>query len=499
MKINIAYQKAAWNLATKTIPAAGWGKFIKDPTFPDRATADIKLEWLDRYLKAALAPQDIRANPNLHHEHIRGDLNKYRPWLLRATLQHLYQTHLNPSSSTILLPEDLPKIIDDLHLFHKHHGLVAEKTGSKDKGTIQSYGTLTSFRKAMDMVRPPPSPLQQDERESAFAAHLREYGGDGGAETIATLSNGTMVIQLHTEAASISLGSPHWCTAYRNKETWFNEYKDHLIMILGADGRRHQLHFRHHQFMDANDRLVSLPEAVSCIEGLADSLQPILKKVLAAPGRISPMDVRDYFEMCEGIEVFEDEIIQARIENRALKGVIRSGQTHFIKSIIYHCLNNQRRAISFAAPEGVCKILNAAASAQNEAALEILKVAAEDTLLTESLVRPEGIPSALIRLATRLPGKIRHNDYLNFRKGCEMHPAFMEALASPEAFPRLIREEKRSGNEARLSSLKAEFEDLKQMIEAKKPNQTSQTLGIRSAATCQLAHAQQSMLSRYQL
>ena len=493
MKINLEYQRAVWNLATETLPAAGWGDFRKMPDFPDRSEPDVKLDFLNRYLKHALGPQDIRANPNLRHEHMRGDLNKYHPWLLRAVLRHLYETHIEHIRSAIRLPEDLKKVIDDLHLFHKRYREVAERTGDIRKGSIQHYKTLDEFHKTMDMLRPPPSPLKPDERDRAFAAHLQEHGGDGGATVLATLKNDTMVIQLNTEAASISLGSPHWCTAYRSGKTWFSHYKDNLIMIVASDGRRHQLHFRKKQFMDANDNPANLREILAYNEGLVEALSPILKKVINPNAQVGPLELRDYLEMCEGIPEFEDELIQAHLGQRALKYAIERNNPEHIPHVIHLCLKNKRFADALAGPKGICQALNISTYASAGATSRLLSAAAENDQLAEALASPEGIASALKRIAERVPGKILHDDYRNFRKACQAHPVFLRALASSDGFPHLIREASRSGNKSRLKSLKDEFENLKQMATTAGLNQTCPTSGSRSAAACLPAHVLQSM------
>jgi hypothetical protein len=267
------FLRSTWNLATKSLEESAWPQSFRNhkPEYRPKA--------LSRYLESLLKPEDVRANKNLRYERMRADLNKYRPWLMHIFLQRTLEEYnaANKGGSLpadrVILPEDMPKVIEDLYRFHKHKSDIAACAGKPEASTIQHYKSLEQLRDAVIPYRPP-SPLTAKERDDAFHRHIKEYGGDGGAEIVSTLKNGTKLIHIKTEEASIALGSPHWCTAYRNRPTLFNNYKDNLLMVLEPDGRRYQLQFNKLQCMDANDKFISLDQIAADNPGLTTALAP---------------------------------------------------------------------------------------------------------------------------------------------------------------------------------------------------------------------------------
>lgn len=325
MAIKYPYLRKTWNLAAKSLPDNAWPDFRQHyADFPAEGRALKKLGALRRNLHNDLLPKDSRANQNLRHEHMRADLNKYHGWLTHKILQKaLDESKLAKSGAglpfnRIIFPEDLPKVIEDLYRFHKHSAAIAARTGNPATGTIQHYKSLEQLRDAVDPYRPPPSPLTSEDRTKAFYSHLAEYGGDGGAEIIATLQNGTRIIQLHSEKASIAFGSPHWCTAYRDKKTSFNTYKNDLLILLDPDGRRYQIHFHSLQFMDANDNAVPLKDLMNARPGLHKALTPYISKTLTDD--IALVTLQGLLPFCEGNEELEQRIKADRLIQKALYG-----------------------------------------------------------------------------------------------------------------------------------------------------------------------------------
>jgi hypothetical protein len=171
-------------------------------------------------------------------------------------------------------------------LFHKHHQTIGRKRGA-DAGTLQHYKSLYELREA---VKPYEAsyPLTDTDRTAAHARFITEDGGNGEALRIATLEDGTEVILVLTEDASRAYGSPRWCTAYRNQDTFFEDYKDDLLVVIDPDGERWQFHFRSEQFHDENDYAIEdLPEFLNSRNGLSTALSPYWEKTVKEKIRVA--------------------------------------------------------------------------------------------------------------------------------------------------------------------------------------------------------------------
>jgi hypothetical protein len=227
---------------------------------------------------------------------IRADLNKYRGWLLNRVLRHIAsEENLYHEDGIYILPEDLPKVVDDLYTFHCHI--------SKNAANISQYKSLNEL---FEVVRPyraayPFLPeeraiahatqLQTDTPEAleqflpagwratgdkVFDAHGLEFERENGAKLIARLDDGIEIIHIQSENASRAYGSPRWCTAYRRESTAFESYEDGLIVVVHPEGERWQLHFRTGQFMNTVDEAIYLddlekrfPDLRAAIKGYA--------------------------------------------------------------------------------------------------------------------------------------------------------------------------------------------------------------------------------------
>ncbi|MDD5586808.1 MAG: hypothetical protein PHY92_07635 [Alphaproteobacteria bacterium] len=237
----------------------------------------------------------------------RADLNKYRGWLLHQILKQVIETDYEREANQPLtqrpyyLPEDLPKIVDDLYLFHKH---ITGKDANIARHSLKDLNALT------EPYRPkyPISPAERIEAHARFlmtgtdedlqnrlpsgwtvsATHVetpdhRMFERKEGAKLIATLDDGTEVIQLLTEEASRAYGSPRWCTAYRERDTYFEQYKDNLLVVLADDGQRWQIHIASGQWMDASDHQIDQKEFLRSRLGLATALLPVLITIRQGP------------------------------------------------------------------------------------------------------------------------------------------------------------------------------------------------------------------------
>lgn len=269
-----------------------WGDWTKLEGFPagkDHAPLD-RFNFINAILENALAPQK---HPTRNYT--RPDLNGGRPWLLHKVLVRLIevvqleamgeQPGLNETRikeiqlrlsaltwNSARLPEDLPKIADDMELLRKHQ----RKLPAGPERTLQHYKTVEELSKTVKPWRQK-HPITQEEQDAADAQFLHKRRG--GAKLIATLPDGSRVIQPLSERASRAYGSPRWCTAYRDKKTAFKEYKDDLLILISPEGERWQLHLRTRQFRDDDDASIkSMPTFLREHPGLGDVLAAIPKR-----------------------------------------------------------------------------------------------------------------------------------------------------------------------------------------------------------------------------
>ncbi len=131
-----------WRLATQSLGdleqksrAAGdhdwigvWGSWCKLRGFPatQESTAADRYVFVDAYLKQALDPLPHPTHPNHYlHLDLNGKNGSQRAWLLNKVLQRLLdeaQPGYREANGVYRLPEDLPKIAEDINLLRKHHG-----------------------------------------------------------------------------------------------------------------------------------------------------------------------------------------------------------------------------------------------------------------------------------------------------------------------------------------------------------------------------------------
>lgn len=263
------------NLASKSI--TDWGKWNELEGFPVNGTWQDKILFIDSKLQDALKSIQHRPNERMYWR-TRPDLNKYRGWLLNKVLHHQLAVQNGNAPEGIILPEDLPKCADSLYVYHKHHKEIGAQ--NPEARTLQHYTSLSALS---DAVKPYEAsyPLIDFMRQMAHERFLTEHGGNGEAKLIGTLKDGTEIIQVLSEEASRAYGSPRWCTAYPNQDTYFKDYKDDLLIAIEPDGRRWQFHFRTMQFNDENDRHIKdLTEFLADRPDLAEALLPFWDKTL---------------------------------------------------------------------------------------------------------------------------------------------------------------------------------------------------------------------------
>gem|GEM_PF-3199861 len=307
------FVNSSCNLAEKSI--TDWGLWKEVNEFPNDGTWQEKLLFIDNTLKSSLNPLQHRPNERMFWR-TRPDLNKYRGWLLNKVLQHQLAVQSGTNDNSLIIPEDLPKLADDLYLFHKHHKTIGRRK-DKNAGTLQYYKSLSALHETIEPYEAQ-YPLNEDDRIKAHDQFIAEHGGNGEAVKIAELKDGTEVIQVLSEDASRAYGSPRWCTAYREQQTYFDHYKDDLLIVIDPDGQRWQFHFRTNQLHDENDRTINdVGGFLSDRPDLSKILVPYWQKnaeiQLMAKRQsdyFSFYDIENYWRLALSIPVFKDHIMK---------------------------------------------------------------------------------------------------------------------------------------------------------------------------------------------
>ena len=263
-----------------------WGDWRRLAGFPagtNDGPAD-RYQVIHDYLQQALNARPHPTHPQHRlHPDLNGDANgATRAWLLRRILNRLVEQaqpgYVRPRGA-VRLPEDLPKAVADINLLRLHHQALPP---GPQRG-LQHYGTIEALGKAVTPWRAQ-YPITDKARLAAHRAFLRlndpvtgapMFQGNGAAELLGILADGTEVIRLGSEKVSRAYGSPRWCTAYRREETSFEDYKDDLIVVIDPAGERWQIHLRTAQFNDADDQPIeNVPAFIKEHKGLAELLAP---------------------------------------------------------------------------------------------------------------------------------------------------------------------------------------------------------------------------------
>ncbi len=335
--LSVDFRRLSQNLCLHSLSVAAWstnanwrgtryeitpGEFRYFPLpalGPDEKETDFgakALDFLDHYLFELLLPKNM-APPNRNMlPRIRADLNKYRGWLLNRVLRQLNEQHKEASQNkphptavyedeapkerwAYKLPEDLPKAVDDLYLFHR-----------RISGGDANIAKCADLNALHDLVEPHqiPHPITNSERAYAHARFMqtgtveeleellpqawqatdsvvvtpegKNIQREKGAKLVAVLEDNTEIVHLLTKDAALAYGSPRWCTAYRSGDTYFEDYKDGLIVVMAPEGARWQLHFRTGQINDANDEEYPLNDLLREYPAIEGALNAYIKREL---------------------------------------------------------------------------------------------------------------------------------------------------------------------------------------------------------------------------
>ncbi|MDD3371235.1 MAG: hypothetical protein PHE27_05350 [Alphaproteobacteria bacterium] len=359
--LNSQFTRASRNICAKSLTGGAWSAWEAKSylgsdgalhVFPSGAPAEgagamARLEFIDGYFEPFLSPKNMAPEGRGMKPRVRADLNKYRPVLIDLVLKQMAEQEAlrkkgRQGEFVYRLPEDAAKIADDLYAFHKAFFHVKDKNEEKktpeekkrkkaQKATLSRFATLNDFHKEIEPYLPK-YPLSPEERTAAYASCLqtetpeelenllpqgwvatektvtdpngRVLKRKDGAKLIASLNNGTQVIQILSEEGSLAFGSPRWCTAYRGRETYFDDYSDNLLVVLDPDGSRWQVHFSTLQIKDATDSSYPLATLVEEREGLKETLAPYY------------LNGRTLFE---NEELFEDAWSDPSVQDAVLK------------------------------------------------------------------------------------------------------------------------------------------------------------------------------------
>jgi hypothetical protein len=142
MAVRTSYLRVSWKLATQTMPLEAWDGFRGIAHFPDQRSPEAKLHFLSQHLLTALAEKDKSKC-----------LIKYRDWLLHKTLLYMMEKHEYKRSDQMTFPQDIPRVVDDLHYFHRQNSKRIKLTKESAAGTIGQYKTLDQLIEKISSLR----------------------------------------------------------------------------------------------------------------------------------------------------------------------------------------------------------------------------------------------------------------------------------------------------------------------------------------------------------
>jgi len=233
-----------------------------------------------------------------------NELGEYSNWVFEKTLMLQLKNHDSHNPADIFtLPRDLPAIADCLRQFHEHIG------SKSDEGAEEIWG-CNSFNELHQAVAP-------YARKDAEQKYLAEEGGNGEAQLLTTLKDGTEVIKISSEEASKAYGSPRWDDTYGDYRNSRLKYEDDLLVILGPDEKRWQLHFPSGEFVDeTGSSIENLSKLISKHEGLDDALIPYFEKGLKNPSTghfgdaLKFSDIKQRWELLLSVPAFKERALQ---------------------------------------------------------------------------------------------------------------------------------------------------------------------------------------------
>lgn len=214
---------------------------------------------------------------------------------------------LNRYKKAEIRQEDAPRIKSALEKFEQNKPRLQEKD-------INKYPSLHHLENAVAQFDTPVKSARQERKE------VKQEGVD-----LVHSGNGVNVYHLKTpEAARYYASGTKWCTSDHNM---FNQYnKGGPILMINHKNRKYQFHNATNQFMDEQDRPVSLEHLHPDIQDeLFKSTHPELKKLIAQKGNSGHikrlidegnLNEKDHREIIDNIALEADQPTRQHLRRR---------------------------------------------------------------------------------------------------------------------------------------------------------------------------------------
>jgi hypothetical protein len=174
---------------------------------------------------------------------------------------------LQVKSAARLLPEDLPKVEDDLRLLIKHRAQISPAS----KHDLANCETYQDFAGIVARFRPDFSHLPRGEME--------DYALDREQAKLLADTPHFRLIHVTTQRGAQLLGKgTRWCTSWGDgdgRRCWFPQYQDNLLYLrVKRTNAIYQLHFGEWMHNDAQDTPIEdLAKFITAIPQLAQALK----------------------------------------------------------------------------------------------------------------------------------------------------------------------------------------------------------------------------------
>lgn len=258
---------------------AVWQSWLLIPHFPAKAEQfEDRLNFMNAYLQRALDAPTSRAYWVNTRPDVNGKEGRNRAWLMQKLLRELIQQWPNVSTLTSQGAAELEgRIFDaceDIEELILQQGICF----SLKQNDLTRYKTLGELAQKVRTSRFG-SPYTKEKLDQLHEKYLNKQNDQGKihAELIATLPDGTQVVNVHTFEASHAYGSRAWCIA-TEKEKYYEHFVENLIFIYTPDGERYALHFKYEQCVNSKNFVIPPAYLINQHPGLGEALAPYFEK-----------------------------------------------------------------------------------------------------------------------------------------------------------------------------------------------------------------------------
>jgi len=266
-----------------------WGDWESLRDFPRDKTMQERVGYIETSLRDALKAKILPSDGSVVRRRISHE--DCLPWLLRSALDTL----ANPINYSIYddfhfrFPEDLPKAVDDIDLLRKR--------AKGEAANLGMYHSCVELARVVEKWRDHSISLER--LNHARKIYVKEFGGNGSAELLDTLSypasDGGLPETLEAYAINSyaaasrykGFGSERWCTA-RSEDT-YREFDQLVILIHQPSMRRWQIDLGTGHASDQNDSRLRPEQLFEAFLGLDELLKPLFVK------GIKPFDEKAVF------------------------------------------------------------------------------------------------------------------------------------------------------------------------------------------------------------